>query len=146
MKLGAIYSKEKTTFTLFSPVADSVFVIFYDKDLKVNCFGVRTTSTNMESRKIEFYYSDKSGKGILDYGFQSVYSFDKNGTKQLFQGQKVFNSYYIYTGPSFLKSEAVTEDEYYAKVNNVLGKYEYQSVSSMELISGKQMKKLLLKK
>ena len=31
MKLGAIYSKEKTTFTLFSPVADSVFVIFYDK-------------------------------------------------------------------------------------------------------------------
>ena len=29
--LGAIYSKEKTTFTLFSPVADSVFVIFYDK-------------------------------------------------------------------------------------------------------------------
>ena len=30
MKLGAIYSKEKTTFTLFSPVADSVFVIFYD--------------------------------------------------------------------------------------------------------------------
>lgn len=125
---------------------NSVVVIFYDKDLKVNCFGVRTTSTNMESRKIEFYYSDKSGKGILDYGFQSVYSFDKNGTKQLFQGQKVFNSYYIYTGPSFLKREAVTEDEYYAKVNNVLGKYEYQSVSSMELISGKQMKKLLLKK
>ena len=31
MKLGAVYSKEKTTFTLFSPVADSVFVIFYDK-------------------------------------------------------------------------------------------------------------------
>ena len=31
MILGAIYSKEKTTFTLFSPVADSVFVIFYDK-------------------------------------------------------------------------------------------------------------------
>lgn len=31
MKLGEIYSKEKTTFTLFSPVADSVFVIFYDK-------------------------------------------------------------------------------------------------------------------
>lgn len=31
MKLGAIYSKGKTTFTLFSPVADSVFVIFYDK-------------------------------------------------------------------------------------------------------------------
>ena len=125
---------------------NSVVVIFYDKDLKVNCFGVRTTSTNMESRKIEFYNSDKSGKGILDYGIQSVYSIDKNGTKQLFQGQKVFNSYYIYTGPSFLKSEAVTEDEYYAKVNNVLGKFEYQSVSSMELISGKQMKKLLLKK
>ena len=31
MKLGAIYSKEKTTFTLFSPIANSVFVIFYDK-------------------------------------------------------------------------------------------------------------------
>ena len=31
MELGAIYSKEKTTFTLFSPVADSVFVVFYDK-------------------------------------------------------------------------------------------------------------------
>ena len=52
----------------------------------------------------------------------------------------------IYSGASLLKREAVTEDEYYAQVNNVLGKYEYQSVSSMELISGKQMKKLLLKK
>ena len=125
---------------------NSVVVIFYDKDLKVNCFGAKTTSTNMESREIEFYYSDKSGKGILDSGLQRVYSFDKNGAKQLFKGQIVFNSYYIYSGASLLKREAVTEDEYYAQVNNVLGKYEYQSVSSMELISGKQMKKLLLKK
>ena len=83
---------------------------------------------------------------ILDSGLQRVYSFDKNGAKQLFKGQIVFNSYYIYSGASLLKREAVTEDEYYAQVNNVLGKYEYQSVSSMELISGKQMKKLLLKK
>lgn len=112
----------------------------------MNCFGAKTTSTNMESREIEFYYSDKSGKGILDSGLQSVYSFDKNGAKQLFKGQIVFNSYYIYSGASLLKREAVTEDEYYAQVNNVLGKYEYQSVSSMKLISGKQMKKLLLKK
>lgn len=33
MKLGAIYSKEKTTFTLFSPVADSVFVIFMIREM-----------------------------------------------------------------------------------------------------------------
>ena len=33
MKLGAIYSKEKTTFTLFSPVADSVLLFFMIREM-----------------------------------------------------------------------------------------------------------------
>ena len=50
MKLGAIYSKEKTTFTLFSPVADSVFVIFYDK-------GNECELANTFEEAEELYYS-----------------------------------------------------------------------------------------
>ena len=51
MKLGAIYSKEKTTFTLFSPVADSVFVIFYDKE---------NENLNYENYGLWFYDTDGS--------------------------------------------------------------------------------------
>ena len=61
----------------------------------MNCFGAKTTSTNMESREIEFYYSDKSGKGILDSGLQRVYSFDKNGQNSFLKGKLFLILLYI---------------------------------------------------
>ena len=54
MKLGAIYSKEKTTFTLFSPVADSVFVIFYDKG-----------NDSAETGRLEMMHTDGELCGIF---------------------------------------------------------------------------------
>ena len=123
----------------------SVVVIFYDKNgyHRVNCFGGKTTRS--EGSEIEFYYAPEIGKGYLDVGeqLQSVYSFNKNGAKLIFHGQILSNSYYLFKG---VQREKVTEGEYNTQFSNALGDGQYQPVSSMNFLSGKNMKKLLLQK
>ena len=56
MELGAIYSKEKTVFSVFSPIAEEISVILYDNGLDGKVIKKVPMSKRTNARKRSWIY------------------------------------------------------------------------------------------
>lgn len=96
-----------------------------------------------------YYY--RSSVVVIFYdknGYNKVNCFGGKTTRS--QGAEIEFYYAPQKGKGYLdegvQRKKVTGEEYYTQFNNALGDGQYQPVSSMDCISGKNMKKLLLQK